>query len=136
MCVSRHASEIDIDSFKVFVQESSRAFGQDAVYGVQMMRAANVIIRKRLVWKVKKDLREAEKQAVARCKHTEAFVCDNKQSCGTGQCKFAVGDLALIKTESVNGHVKRPQEWASGPYNLEDVFEELLKIRSKNGHVV
>lgn len=127
----RRSVEIDTDSFSDLVDEAGRAFGHDVLYAVSMLKAAQTIRRKRDIWQAKKDLREAEKQAVELCSKAGTFVCSNRTPCGTGSCKFASGDLALITIESVNGSVQRPQEWASGSYELSDALEELLKIRSK-----
>jgi hypothetical protein len=129
----RRAAEIDTDSFSELVDEAVQAFGEDIIYAVSMLKASATIRRKRVIWRAKKDLREAEKQAVELCSKAGTFVCSNRTPCGTGSgCKFAEGDLTLITTESVKGSSKRPQEWSADSYNIEDAFEDLLKIRSKN----
>ena len=105
------------------------AFGQDPSYAVSMARQANTILNKRDVWKYRTELRKAEKKARKLCTEAGAFICQATTPCGTGQCKFAEGDLTLLEVDDSSGSTERPKPSNAGPYDLEAALPALRELR-------
>lgn len=128
-----------VDEFADVRAQATQAFGRDASYAAQMAVQANTIIGKRYVWMLRTELRKAEKKARTLCEKSGSFVCPASTPCGTGQCKFAEGDLTLIEVDDASGDPKRqqdrPQE-GSGPYDLETALPMLGKLRPMTEGVI
>lgn len=106
------------------------AIGEDVSYAVLMARAAVTIDRKRAAWQVRKDLREAEQRAHTECRRTPQFTCRTASPCGTGDCKFALGDMALLDVPDCDGRSERPQHNVHGPYSIDAAVAPLLELRN------
>ena len=122
-----------VDEFADVRAQAIQAFGHDASYAVQMASQANTILTKRFVWKLRTELRTAEKKARTSCKESGSFVCRATTPCGTGACRFAEGDLAVLKVDDASGDPSRQQarpQKGSGPYDLETALPALRELRT------
>lgn len=119
--------------FTAHVEAALAAFAADVSYAVNMARAATVIGRKRAVWQARKELRAAEARAHAECRDTEPFDCHAVAACGTGDCKFAVGEHATLTVAASGGAGVRPQATPDGlheTYSLEEAVNALADSRT------
>ncbi len=99
------------------------AFGTDVSYAVAIARAADVIVAKRRAWVARRTLVAAEATARAECAEV-SFECHAMSPCGTGDCKFARGDLAALVAPAA-GPVSRPQAVSTGGYDLQPAITAL-----------
>lgn len=108
------------------------AFAADHTYAAAMARAAVNIAAKHHSVVLRAELRQAAHQAVSACDARKGeFLCTNPTPCGTGFCRFASGDLALITAISVHGRQIRPANHALGlpAYSSEDALAQLEQLR-------
>lgn len=121
---------VAVEPFAAVRDEALAAFGEDPAYAVSMAKQANTILNKRAVWALRMELREAESKARSLCRESGSFVCRATTPCGTGQCKFAEGDLTLLEMDNCSGEVMRPQKNPAGAYSLESALAPLKALRS------
>jgi len=120
---------VNIGKFKDMLSEAQKVYRTDVAYAVAVSSAARAIEAKRAIWKIRLELREAAKEAKAKCEKAAQFTCDTASPCGTGTCRFVQGDLALIHITSAPGTTERPQDNSCGPYSLEPAIEPLMDLR-------
>jgi hypothetical protein len=85
------------------------AFSADHTYAAAMARAAVTIASKKYSAVLRVRVRQVAHQAVSQCDlHRGEFQCPNQSPCGTGDCRFAQGDLVLVTRPSFRGKMKRP----------------------------
>jgi len=121
---------VEVEPFAAVRNQALMAFGEDPAYAVSMAKQANTILNKRAVWQLRLELREAEAKARTLCNASGSFVCRATTPCGTGDCKFAVGDLTLLEVDDPTGDTRRPQRSQAGPYSLESALPSLKALRS------
>lgn len=121
---------VDPDLFRDSVNEAVAAFATDVSYAVAIARAAVTIIRKRAIWQARREIRAAEALAHAECKNTPAFECHAESACGTGDCKFARGELAQLRVPAGAGTTTRPQQRSIGAYRIDDAATALANRRT------
>lgn len=105
------------------------AFRSDVSYVVAISSAATVIENKRVVSRLRTELRHAETQARKQCGLAEAFFCVNPSPCGVGACPFAKGDLAKLRVDCPSGTTARPQASLYDDYSIDQVVTPLRKLR-------
>jgi Tfp pilus assembly protein PilX len=125
----RPAHPVDARLFADQVHDALLAFAEDVTYAVAMARAAAVIIHKRAMWAARAQLREAEARAHTLCATTAAFECHATSACGTGDCKFAVGEHAALTVAAPDGDHTRPQVQNTGNYSLDAAVAALAARR-------
>lgn len=126
---TRRKRSVDVGSFAHEIEAALTVFTVDVSYAVSMARAAVTIETKRQSWLARKELRAAEAAAHAECAQ-HVFECHAESPCGTGDCKFAQGEMALIRTGVTSGCTSRPQTSNCGPYALDAAVPALLAQRS------
>ncbi|KQX68820.1 hypothetical protein [Angustibacter sp. Root456] len=82
------------------------AYRVDVGYAVAMASRASVIIRKRLVYEVRAQIREAVTGAIQECSCRPQFRCDVPEACGLGSCPFASPDFADVTTPATSVSAK------------------------------
>lgn len=117
------------EQYEGTVAEAIDAFATDPSYCIALMKSANSTANKRLTFEIRNDLEKAEAEAHKQCEAVEQFFCRAKSPCGTGDCKFAQGEMALAKVKDSRGLSFRPQLHSTGSYSLEDVVIPLRDIR-------
>ncbi len=144
--VPRQRVPIDTARFATDVETAYLAFGTDASYAAAMARNAVTIQRKRNVWQARRDqvsvfdgagpdwqarrdIRAAEQGARELCEDAEPFRCTTISPCGTGDCKFAAGEMALLDVGDRRGPVERPQPSNRHRYTLEAAVVALTRHR-------
>ena len=125
---SRRSRPIDVTPFLDEVDAALRAFAADVSYATAMARNAVTITRKRAVWQARREIRIAEEAAHRECEATPTFNCYATTACGTGQCKFAKGELALLDVEAGIGPMRRPQG-LDETYGHEEAVAALVERR-------
>lgn len=95
-------------SVEVTTTSALHAFGMDVSYALAMIRQARIIQNKRDLWATRKALKQAERQSQARCAFSpKDSPCEERGPCGTGTCRFAMGELkAFHAHESVGEHTR------------------------------
>ena len=78
------------------IHQALFAFRMDSNYAISMMRQAMNITKKRETWQVRLELRDADRAARKACSE-QTFVCKVRTPCGTGDCRFSVGDMVEIE---------------------------------------
>jgi hypothetical protein len=114
------------------LDDALAAFAVDHTYAAAMARSAVGFAAKRHSAALRTQLRQAAHQAVSECEARRGeFACENRTPCGTGACKFAQGDLALITVESLNGRQERPANsvLAGRPFSSDDALASLEALR-------
>jgi len=106
------------------------AYRHDAGLAVEMVQSAKRILRKRLVWRIRSALSEAEAQARSRCAEAGVQVCAIQSPCGTGRCPFApTEELRLLRVGPPATKLKkpsrRPVEAVWPVYSIEDAVTAL-----------
>lgn len=130
------ARQIDVDRFEPVMAESRIAFAIDSAYAVAMCHAASQILYKRRLWVVRKELRAASAAAVEACA-TQSFTCATASPCGTGSCRWATGDLALLDLPERPGKSARPQPRPGhSSYDIEHAHRPLLALRDGSAQSV
>lgn len=124
---SRKKQEVDVTRFQPLIEEAMKAFGAHVAYAEAMSRAAVTIERKRAVWKIRTNVAKAEAAARVECEKRK-FVCEVRNPCGTGKCRFAPDDLAEIELEA-KGKTSRPSNSVRDPYDSEVVVRYIHKQR-------
>lgn len=118
--------------FTLVVDSAVRAFGSDVSYAVAIISAAVSIRKKRSSWELRRELRQAEKAARELCSDASPFSCHTLSPCGTATCKFAQGDLTLVKASHCPGSTPRVQQNAiGGNYSVEAAIEPLTLLRQR-----
>lgn len=105
------------------------AFGHDVSYAVAMARNAVAIESKKRAYELRRELRAAEVAAHAECAQHE-FTCLAVSACGTGDCKFAEGELARLVVSAEGGKTRRPQPPHEG-YSLDGAVTALAELRAR-----
>lgn len=122
---------IDTSKFEGVMAEAMKAYSLDPDLACQMARNASAILRKRLSWTCRSELRRAEAEAVAACRMQPTFTCTNPSPCGTGGCRWATGDLALLDLPEVPGKSQRPQPRdGHATFDVEQALKPLLELRA------
>jgi hypothetical protein len=122
--------EVDCSRFEGLVEDGLRAFLSDSVYATTMAARAVSIVSKRSIWALRMELREAESRAQKQCSHDGVYFCTNQGPCGTGQCPFAMGDLAKLNLAALEGRADRPVRSAYPSYSLEEAIPVLAGLRA------
>ena len=122
--------EVDCSRFDGLVKDGMRAFLSDSVYATTMAARAVSIVSKRSIWALRMELREAETRAQKQCAVDGVYFCMNQSPCGTGQCPFAVGDLAALNIAALEGRADRPVRSAYPSYSLEGAIPVLAGLRA------
>lgn len=123
----RTTPTVDVSAFVDQVEIALAAFAADESYAVAMARAAVVIGRKRAVWQARRTLRAAEAHAKTECAEL-TFDCHAASPCGTGDCKFAEGELCAVEITAQPGTAVRPQRRSAGPYDREHAVTVLAQV--------
>lgn len=121
----------DLSAYSQVLSEALAAFGEDSSYAVSMARAANVTASKRSVFKVRNDLEEASAAAKSLCEKADPFKCQVLEPCGTGDCRFAKGEMRLLQIGDSRGLEFRPQLHCMGSYSLENAVKPLKELRMR-----
>lgn len=133
--MSRHTTRqfqrSNVGEFDEVVEAAKEAFGTDPAYAIAVMRSANSTVSKRLTFEIKTDLERAEADAHRRCEAVPKFFCRAKAPCGTGDCRFAEGEMAQITVKDSRGLAFRPQLHSLGSYSLEDAVIPLRELRMR-----
>jgi hypothetical protein len=124
------AAPVDTACFADALNAAYLAFSGDVSYAVAMARAAVTIVRKRAVWQARRDTRQAEATARVLCESAGSFHCSVEDPCGTGGCKFAVGEMALVQVPECAGPTRRPQQRSRGTYSIEAAVKPLIDLRT------
>lgn len=125
----RSRGPVDVDRFAADVSAAIAAFAVDVSYAVAMARAAVTITRKRAVWQARRDALDAEAAAREHCADAEPFTCHTISPCGTGDCKYAGGEMTLLDLDAAHGPGVRPQHRNAGSYNIEAAVLPLVALR-------
>lgn len=129
----RRSRLIDVAPFTALIGEALSAYASDSSYAVAMARQARTIQTKRAVWQLRSELKSAESEARKTCGSTEPFVCDTTSPCGTGDCRFASGDLVFLAVPEAPGKSIRPQpSSANQTYDLEAAVRPLQELRQSS----
>ncbi len=113
------------------VLNALEAFSSDASYAVAVVTAARNLKEKGANKQLKADVQHAEASARHLCEQAEPFICMTQSPCGTGSCKYAVGEFALISNPRCKGTTSRPQQFATGgSYSSESVLFSLTELRN------
>lgn len=120
-----------LDDLDGVVEDAFSAFGLDSSYTISMARHAASIQSKRTVWSTRLELRAAAKVAARMCTSSPAAYCVNPSPCGTGQCPFAVGDLADIQVGESEGLLDRPAPSDFPTFNVDIMIRPLLALRKE-----
>jgi hypothetical protein len=123
---------IDLAPFQSILDEADRCFRLDVSYAVAVSKAARTIASKRVLWKLRLELREASDVAQAKCGREKPFNCATLDPCGVGTCKFAQGDLASLTVPDCAGDTERPQTSSKGDFSLEAAAEPLRQLREQS----
>jgi len=126
----RRSRPVDVSHFATDIDNALRAFTDDVTYAVAMARSAVTIVRKRGVWQARRDARAAESAAHAECRNAKPFTCLALSPCGTGDCKYAQGEMTLLDIPDADGPTARPQASRAGRYSIESVVEPLIALRA------
>lgn len=124
---SRHT---DVTRFAAEVATAYAAFAQDVSYAVAMANSAVTIERKRGVWQARRDVKEAEAAAHRLCRDARPFTCLATSPCGTGDCKFAAGEMTVLDVAHCPGGTARPQASNPWPYTIEAAVKPLARHRA------
>lgn len=117
--------------FSIPVEGAMAAFSSDVSYAVAIVSAAVGIRKKRQIWQLKADTRQAEADARSLCEQAEPFVCMNQSPCGVGSCKFSTGEFTLLKVSRCKGDTPRPQRFVTGgSYSIDSVIVSLGELRA------
>lgn len=122
--------QIDTTPFAGVMAEALIAYQLDSGLAVAMCNSAVAIKSKRLSWACRSELRKAEAEAVAACRLLPTFTCSSPSPCGTGGCRWATGELALLSIPAKPGRGTRPQPHEFGPsYDVEHAVKALVAMR-------
>lgn len=122
---------MDEVGFSTLAEGAMAAFSSDVSYAVAVVSAAVGIMKKRQIWQLKADTRQAEANARGLCEQAEPFVCMNQSPCGIGSCKFSTGEFTLLKVSKCRGDTPRPQRFVTGGnYSIEPVIVSLGELRA------
>ncbi len=116
--------------FATEIDTALRAFAADVSYAAQMARSAVTITRKRAVWQARKDARAAEHAAHTECSAAAPFTCTAVSPCGTGDCKYAHGEMTMLDIPAQPGPTSRPQADNTGRYTIEAAVTPLVQLRT------
>lgn len=121
----------DVARFADEVAAAYAAFTVDVSYAVAMARAATTIARKRRVWQARRDAKTAEVTAHHLCRSAGAFQCAAISPCGTEDCKFAAGEMAVLTgLGDCAGITARPQPSNRNLYTIEAAVAPLASLRA------
>lgn len=118
-------------ALRQLLDDAMLAFSSDHAYAAAIARAAVGIAAKKHTALLRAQLRQAAHQAVSQCDLAAGtFRCDNASPCGTGDCRFAQGDLVFIETSSLKGKQTRPANWpgAGATFSSDDALPALEKL--------
>jgi hypothetical protein len=112
------------------VSQAKRAFKEDSSYVVAMLHQAVNIQNKRDNYKIRAELREAERVAREKCSSSPAFSCKVLSPCGTGKCAFSEDQYKQLKVvEFIEDSVEKPQ---GGPAcSIRSVVSQLREQRRR-----
>lgn len=144
--IPRQRVPIDTQRFTAELESAYVAFGADASYAAAMARNAVTIQRKRSVWQARRDQKTildeagptwqarrdivlAEQVARELCEDAAPFRCTTISPCGTGDCKFAAGEMALLDIPDRRGPCQRPQTSNRHRYTTEAAVAALSAHR-------
>jgi hypothetical protein len=128
--VTRRSRSIDTQPFSGVMAEALTAYAQDPAYAVAMTKQASTIQNKRDVWAIRTELRRAEETARTACAaSSESFTCKVTSPCGTGNCRFATGDLRRLDIPATPGRTERPDGRHASPYSIEAAVQPLRMLR-------
>lgn len=111
--MARSLALTDITPYLNLARDAMRAYQQDSVFLENMFSDARKIKTKFLRTEIISELRTAETKARKACIASSVRVCYNVAPCGTSQCPFATGDLALLRIAHQPGEQSRPQKLIS-----------------------
>lgn len=126
---AKNKQEVDVTRFDPLVEEALRAFGADVTYAVEMSKQAVTVERKRATWKVRAAAKKAEEEARTECDKHE-FVCEVKNPCGTGDCRFADPEFSGVY-QIGTGKTERPRNSTQDPYAIESVVKYVIQQQVK-----
>lgn len=141
----RRPKPIETAPFAGIVAEFLTAAKMDSSYAVAIANAANVVIRKRMVWALRNQLRDAELEARTACAAAGPSSCVLTAPCGVGLCPFSPGgDLVeLADVPAVGRKINatsratrpqpRPDHVPGAVYTIESCVTPLLELREKRG---
>jgi hypothetical protein len=110
--------------------DAMSAFSADHTYAASIAKAAVTIAAKKHAAALRTRLRQAAHQAVSQCDLERGkFNCFNESPCGTGDCRFAQGDLVFLGTVSHKGKQRRPANHRLGTsFSPDDALSELEQL--------
>lgn len=140
----RPAKVIDTSPFEAVMAEALVAYTLDVGLCELMMINAVQIQGKRLAWKIRKELRQADERARAECEAAGPRTCVVTEPCGCGPCPYARGDHADLvgvpslpaKTSSTNRTARpqpRPEHVPGHIYSVEAALLPLIELRTSRG---
>lgn len=136
--IGRKAQVIDCAAFADIMAEAMIAYRLDPELMIKMAASGRRIGLKRLQWKARLDLREAESAARASCAASELTSCERVSPCATGSCPWAPPEFAHIDVAPVpvgrviRTRAQRPQPRV-GPgfeYTIEAAVQVLIEERT------
>lgn len=123
-------AELAAEDFGALLDRAVSAFAEDASYAVAIATEAISLAKRKATGSVRSDLRTAEKRARELCGQAGEFECYTQSPCGTGSCKFAQGDLTLLRVPHCVGKTARPQKDSTGgAYSIEHAVGPLGLMR-------
>lgn len=111
------------------LRQALGAFTSDVSYAVAISRSAASVESKRVVLRLRAEVRHAESVARKQCAMSGDFFCSNPSPCGVGQCPFAKGDLAKLRVDCTAGSTSRPQVSLYDNYSIDQAIAPLRKLR-------